>query len=74
MCVEKWENWGKKKERGKTTRRLDSDTKRVYVDEKYMKAFAGCEFEIIDSDKPIIAHFHWVITGVVMPVRELKPW
>lgn len=65
-----------KKERVGVSRKLESTSTTVYVNEKYLKPFANCEFEIIDTIKPIIARWHWLIVGMIMPlkVNESERW
>lgn len=65
-----------KKERVEVSRKLESTNTTVYVNEKYLKPFANCEFEIIDPKKPIIARWHWLMVGMIMPlyVNENERW
>lgn len=51
------------------TRKLVSENQTVYVNDKYLKQFANCGFEIIEPMKPIIAKWHWLIVGMIMPLR-----
>lgn len=58
-----------KKDRSGVTRKLKSESKTVYVRNKLIKPFENCEFEIIDTIKPIIAHKQFELVGLIMPLR-----
>lgn len=65
-----------KKETVRVTRKFESANTTVYVQDKFLKPFANCEFEIIDQKNPIIAKWHWLIVGMIMPliVNENERW